>query len=477
MSIPSSELRWSGATPGQLAFMRRVYDAHVARAAAARTFIDDLPAGALADVEHGKRMRTAAAADCRAMLAAARADLASDGGHDVRWIGIASGYRSAREQFAIWQKNFPRYYADTETERGQSDGGSHGDDAVTLLARYAGQRVAAPGYSLHNDGRAADLKTSERDLTLGADTSQRTPWRQTWLWSWLTGNAARFHFFQNTHIDEPWHWEHRPASAEEDAEDSTTIAGGELALSSVPLLAQHAGAPPALFLRWNDMTLDGEIDVVVHLHGNSRRGKAMDLLKEKVPVSGLDPQRRQRPTLCVLPHGHFDGTSYEFPALITPDGLGNLILFAIEQFAVTNNLTVQPVRKRLILTAHSHGGRALEQILKNSSIDPDEIHVFDATYDFKGLGINPLRNWADRHITQDKISAAGTELGALRVIFFPNTGTQAKALELQQFLNFAIPWGSVLDRRYRVEKTTEPHPTIPKRFGGFLLADTAADLK
>ena len=42
-SIPSSRLAWDGASAEQLAFMRAVYDRAVARGAARRPFVDDVP--------------------------------------------------------------------------------------------------------------------------------------------------------------------------------------------------------------------------------------------------------------------------------------------------------------------------------------------------------------------------------------------------------------------------------------------------
>src|SRR5918996_3630828 len=51
-SIPSSRLGWPGASAEQLAFMRRVYDAHVSRSKArGDTFTPSLPASALDEIE------------------------------------------------------------------------------------------------------------------------------------------------------------------------------------------------------------------------------------------------------------------------------------------------------------------------------------------------------------------------------------------------------------------------------------------
>lgn len=488
--IPSSELAWPEATPEQLAFMRRVYEAHVTRSAAVRSFIGDLPSGELAEVEDGKMMRSEAAADCRSMLAAARAELAaqktsgSGQARYVRWIGITSGYRSAREQFAIWQKNFRRIYAESEKERAEAAGGAHGDAAVTLLVAIIGEVVAAPGYSLHNDGRAADLKTSERALTLGASRSQRTPWRQTWFWDWLVDNAARFRFFQNTHINEPWHWEHRPPrrSAGSEWSEATSIPGGEKVIDVVPLLASHKGSHPDLFFRWNDMTIDDEIDVAVHFHGFSSHGRKMNIVTDRVPVSGLewvDPQnsftRRTRPTLFVLPRGnHAGGAKYTFPALTSSDSaLTDLVTFALDEFGTAAGLATRPRVKRLILAAHSGGGAALEQVLAYVSNEPAEVHLFDGTYG----SVKNIRDWTLRRIAAEGNS--GAEPGALRVLYLPNTKTEANALILKRAITAAIhglPNEADLAKRYRVEKSKEGHGTIPKRYGWQLFVDNAADL-
>ena len=207
---PSSGLQWPGAAPEQLHFMRRVYEAHVARSASRRKFVGDVPASELGVVD-GVPLRKAAADDCRAMLTAARADLAARKAagdaraKGVQSVGITSGYRSATHQFQLWQKYFPGYYKETEKKRAAAPGGPHGNAAVALMVKHVGARIAAPGYSLHNEGRAVDLNSSERP---------GKPWRQTWFWDWLVRRAAGFSFFQNTSIDEPWHWEHRPQRLE-----------------------------------------------------------------------------------------------------------------------------------------------------------------------------------------------------------------------------------------------------------------------
>lgn len=60
------------------------------------------------------------------------------------------------------------------------------------IARGVGARVAKPGFSNHQSGRAIDFKRVQDDGQYG----------------WLLGNAFRYGFSQ-TVASEPWHWEWR----------------------------------------------------------------------------------------------------------------------------------------------------------------------------------------------------------------------------------------------------------------------------
>lgn len=213
--IPSSGLHWEGAPAEQLTFMRGVYDRHVAQAGRRRQFVADVPDAELGVVEGRYKLRTPAAASCRALLEEARAELARQRAlgisqaQQVRYVRVNSAYRSASEQFRIWQNAFPRHFRATQEARQALPGGGLGDQAVNYLARYIGQRIAAPGYSLHNNGLAVDFGTHEGGLTLGANSQGIAHWRRSWFYHWLTENAARFGFYENRAIDEPWHWEYR----------------------------------------------------------------------------------------------------------------------------------------------------------------------------------------------------------------------------------------------------------------------------
>jgi peptidoglycan hydrolase-like protein with peptidoglycan-binding domain len=217
---PAHNLVWPTATEEQREFMRRVYRRHVARSAARKgaRFTASVPIRELGDVEHGQKMRRPAAASCVMMLARARAALADEKARGnatalkVKNFGARSGYRSVESQFNGWQSAFTsKYYRDTQNERARLAGGPHGEAAVDYMVKYVGKRIGAPGYSLHNSGLAMDFFTNEGRLRLKPDTSAHSvaAWKRTWLFGWLSRNANAYQFYQNTNIDEPWHWEYR----------------------------------------------------------------------------------------------------------------------------------------------------------------------------------------------------------------------------------------------------------------------------
>jgi hypothetical protein len=242
------------------------------------------------------------------------------------------------------------------------------------------------------------------------------------------------------------------------------IAAGQLVVDRHPQLAPHVGSPPDLVLRWGKMPAGAAVDVVVHLHGFSARGRAMNLVRDIAPISGLDladpappgTPGRSAPTLLVLPRGHFhggrSGRGYSFPVLRRRGALAALVDDALRRFNAATG--ARATRGRLILTAHSGGGAALMEILK--TVDPDEVHAFDALYSDPG----PLIDWARRR--------AATGSGAMRVLFRGREGTAANSLRVAR----AVPRSP----RFRVQRTTVPHGAIPRAYGWRLLADPGADV-
>jgi len=169
--------------------------------------------------------------------------------------------------------------------------------------------------------------------------------------------------------------------------EGADILPGEAYLSDTPMLRAHAGMQPDLFLRWNAIPLAATaIDVVVHLHGFSQQGGAMQLA-EKVARSGLDLAGRTRPTLAALPRGNWlRHTWYDFPALLD-GGLDRLVDDAVQRFADGRALAVD----RLILTAHSGGGMPAVDAIAGARRSPDELHMFDGLYGRDPAGGDPMQ--------------------------------------------------------------------------------------
>jgi LAS superfamily LD-carboxypeptidase LdcB len=485
--IPARGLEWPGASAAELAFMRAVYERHVANSrAVGGTFTADLPADRLRVIEGSHRARTDAAEAARALLAAARKDLAAAGLADKVQIGIVSAYRPASQQFVIWQGKgrkggFPYYYRQM-LERGRLRPGDYGGSAVAAMATEIGTWVAAPGYSNHQDGLAIDFATGAAGKGLGAIG------KRAWFYKWLVANARKFGF--HPYEKEAWHWTYRggaqpaasPPAPATPAARTPVARGNQAAPASVPLLAGHRGAGPALLLRWNDAARSAqEVDVVVHLHGYGRPG--MTLRDDIARVSGLDLEPvggaagsgRSRPTLTVLPRGDFTGVKqtngdlyvYKFPSLLPKGALSELVRFSLEQFAAASGAAV-PRMGRLILTAHSGGGQALLKILEHA--DPDEVHVYDALY----WDPKRLADWALRHMQAD---GAGTSRGALRVFYNPGRRRTSRPREMSLRLARAISahTAAALADRYRVEESSLGHWEIPRQYGWRILADPAAD--
>ena len=338
-----------------------------------------------------------------------------------------SGYRSSTSQARLYQRALARYHTPEEARRW----------------------VAPPGQSAHQSGRAIDFYLGGRNTSSNVAILRRLP-----AYLWLAANAERFGFYP--YQAEPWHWEYNPPAAGAAAVTPDTgrqtpgadrhppaagtgpgnyrepmvadpwsgevgaasVRAGRHEVASVPVLARHRGASPALVLRWNDMAaVPTDVDVVVHLHGYSQAGptilggierySGLDL----APVDGAAGRGRSRPTLTVLPRGDFSGAKTAsgllvatFPALDGSDGrrdgLARLVQSSLEHFAATVG-TAAPRAGRLILTAHSGGGLALLRMLRDH--DPDEVHVFDALY----WDARPLADWARRHTRKDGHALAG----------------------------------------------------------------------
>jgi hypothetical protein len=275
-------------------------------------------------------------------------------------------------------------------------------------------------------------------------------------------------------------------------------------------LRSHAGSGEALFACWLlPPPSESAIDVVVHLHGYHDGPPSRATLEALVAKSGADIAHRSRPTLALVPRGRkitaeefereiAEGKKprrdrYTFPALTAGAGAGLETLLA-EALAWLDRearggdgrgLTVG----RLILTAHSGGGNALNQLLKNhaarNACDPHEVHVFDALYgDTDGL-----LAWVSSRIDRDRAAAPGrlrsdmtAHGGGCRIVYragtreHPGTQPSSEALARELAKPERIGGAAALAPFYRVQLTAVGHNAIPSSFGPRLLADVSVDL-
>ncbi|MEU3688354.1 M15 family metallopeptidase [Streptomyces narbonensis] len=223
---------WSG-SPDQLAFRQRVLDAHLARTRARKGRPGrDLAPGELAPVPGTSiAMRSDAAAAAGRLLAAATRALAEAraAGHEdatrtLRLTG-GSGYRGRAHQQRLWLSYFRGYYDRTAGARAGLPGGPHGDGAVRYMLDVFGipARIAAPGYSNHQNGIAIDfLQVRGRGQAIANSTGARAVrrWQATWFFGWLSAHAHRFGFVP--YAREPWHWIYRGAGTGPSASSGRT---------------------------------------------------------------------------------------------------------------------------------------------------------------------------------------------------------------------------------------------------------------
>jgi hypothetical protein len=262
-----------------------------------------------------------------------------------------------------------------------------------------------------------------------------------------------------------------------------TAPGGEVYLRDTPVLRNHAGTQPDLFLRWNNIPPSAaSVDVVVHLHGFSQEGRAMPLV-EKVTRSGLDLSGRTRPTLVLLPRGNWiRHYYYDFPALLS-GGIGQLIDYGLQRLAEAMTAAVPnrpkiPALNRFILSAHSGGGMPAIDVIAEAPRLPDEVYVFDGLYGRDPAGGNPTQGLEviDRWLAQ-RFAQEPQRPGALRVIFIERqTGPFSRLVGelIARHLATSDPdLAAGLSRRYRVEPSGVQHSQVARRCMPELL--TASD--
>jgi len=271
--------------------------------------------------------------------------------------------------------------------------------------------------------------------------------------------------------------------------------------------------------RWNvdAATAAGStVDIVVHLHGYGAAGT--DFLAQKATAAGLEllddagavRVRRSRATLALVPRGrHAGGNRWVFDTLpdraafdaLVDAGLGWLCTTVL-RLPSGSTLT----RGRLTLMAHSGGGAGVSALL-GKSLNPDEVVCFDSMYG----GEDPIRRWAEARIASPDGPRSGLrvfytgcsgprpEHPAGRWVQQPNGGytyeapgswtwrdggwrlttTEISARRLQHALERALSratGGAALANRFRVERTSVGHNSIPARYSPLLLDDIASSV-
>jgi LAS superfamily LD-carboxypeptidase LdcB len=452
--------------------------------------------------------------------------------HDVDRVVVAVPGEPGRKLFPEARDAFVRMRAAAAADGARlvinSAWRSRGQRA-DLSGRQPNPKAAARANSAHMYGLAVDLRMSVPGLRV-KEANTRTDEKMANLvrmyhspvYKWMALRGREFGWYP--YRREPWHWEYNPPgfkqrfesagpssagvllkysphrelgfegefeAAAQPGETQPSRRGGSTVIDKVPLLRRHAGIGPDLILAWNHLSAASDaVDVVVHLHGYSlSRGAKLDIVRDLKPRCGLDwsdptgkdaAPGRTRPTLALLPRGHFYGgpseRGYSFPALVAAGGLQQLVDFGLQRLAAL--IGVGGLKcNRLILTAHSGGGAPLMAILGQA--DPHEVHVFDGLYQ----SADALIRWAKRHIAQDlRALAQGASPeqympergGALRVLY--GGGTAHYSGQVASALRAAIPAGSPLRPWYRVEPTVVGHVQIPPTYGWRLLANAAADV-
>lgn len=208
--LPAEGLSWPCGSKAKLQFMQQVYQTNLQRSLRRGQFSTDVPPEDLAVIEGRFKARTEAAVACRRMFRDIRKAISREN-RNVS-IGLTSAYRSASRQFKLWNCYFiQRFYPQTLRYRTTLPNGRHGTKSAVYMARYVRQRIATPGFSNHNKGQAIDLLNLENGVAFRNRSNPRAvrKWKNSWLWNWLQANAVEYGFYQNTRINEPWHWEYR----------------------------------------------------------------------------------------------------------------------------------------------------------------------------------------------------------------------------------------------------------------------------
>jgi hypothetical protein len=260
------------------------------------------------------------------------------------------------------------------------------------------------------------------------------------------------------------------------------IAGGTV---EAGISYEHDGVDVCLI--WNAFDLHATaIDVVIYFHGFAMAGGPDAPLSDFIDISGLAcddrglARVRQSPTLAIIPRGEPAGSvadpgkpwPYYFSALVRDKGLTNLIEWALRLLAEARGGADAAAPRnfnmgRLILAAHSGGGRAVLDVLPKLRTAPAEILLCDALYhDPEPCLTDWLAQTLERHDAEQRQFWAG---------YGPTTAYFSRLLRQDLAGLFkAVPpaRSALLETRYRVEWVDDAHMDIPRHYLPVLLSDS-----
>eukprot|EP01090_Pellita_catalonica_P001523 TRINITY_DN11279_c0_g1_i1.p1 TRINITY_DN11279_c0_g1~~TRINITY_DN11279_c0_g1_i1.p1 ORF type:complete len:265 (-),score=26.59 TRINITY_DN11279_c0_g1_i1:286-1080(-) len=200
-------------------------------------------------------------------------------------------------------------------------------------------------------------------------------------------------------------------------------------------------------------------------------------------ISGVELDKRTRPSIGIIPLGHrVRGAIYDFPAISTkPEGLNRLVAYSLQK--LTQHLfpeRAQPLSTdRLIVEGSSAGGNPMTRLLQYEQNDPDELHYFDATY----LPPDLIIRWIGIHLARDrkalstlnspeeKIEYMKTKGGAFRNFYIIGMPTEKNSKEITPHLPHK---SDELAPYYRDQVTVVKHADVPRYFGPSILVDVTA---
>lgn len=476
------EEAWSGSAE-QVAFRDRVLAAHIARTRRRRGRPQrDLPRGERAPVAGTNiDMRSDAAAAAGALLAAASVDLATakaagdvDAIRTTRLTG-SSGYRASDHQRRLWLEYFPKYYRRTRTAREQLDAGRHSDAAIEYMLRPRGNggfglggRIAAPGYSNHQNGIAIDLqqfRTSGYEIPNDSGDAARSKWRASWFHAWLTANAGRFGF--RPIATEEWHWEYRPTQSATNGRSTTTTStststskslgtpGGPTAFEGGKLWTFRARAVPtsvAVFCPPAALA-QGEVDVLFFAHGMlggcPRPPRVPEGFISDPPFRlGTIVAKSKRPVVLVVPFldwnnpgtaAAFGSSAHRWHTVGKPVHLNAIVDEALTELGRLQG-TPSPKVRRLIVAGHSRAHGVLEP-LAHLHRDPEmrrgalsvlsEVWSLDATYAGR---VSTWKKWLDANpsLTAHVLYRRHTKTGPIGDSFFEARGGRLQVTQVPE---------------------------------------------